>query len=95
MLKKALMTVTAAVAITAGASAIHTPTADATYYGYSYNKYAPVHSYGYRYGHRKIYRYGYRVAPVCYTKYKLVHIKFHTSYGPRFKTVYRPFNVCY
>ncbi len=86
MLKKALLTVAAATAITAGATAIHTPTADAGW-RFSVGIHAPIHAYGY--GYKRYY------GPTCYTKHKRVRVKFWTYYGPRWKTVYRPFRVCY
>ena len=58
MLKNVIMTVAAAAAITAGASAVHTPTADAGWYN-KYTRYAPVRTYKTGYALKRTYKYGY------------------------------------
>ena len=80
MLKKTLMTAAAAAAITAGATAVSAPQANAGvkfHIGFGHYSYHHFHK------------------PVCYTKYKKVKVKIWTKWGPVWKWKVKPVYVCH
>ncbi len=86
MFKKTLLTAAAALAITAGATSISTPDANAGVkwnitFGHGYN--------GYYGGHYNNY------GPACYWKKKYVKISFWRHGHKRHKWVWKSYKVCY
>lgn len=82
MMKKTMIALAALAAITAGASTLGANKAEA---GVSVN--IGFGGYGGYYG-------GY-FGPKCYTKYKAIKIKKWGYYGWYWKTIWKPYTVCY